>query len=357
MLALHAAAQMTVTNTGTGGSSGIQMTNGSMVSASGSQVSIWADQGTSRGILNNGGFASVGPLPIAVWPCTSSANNPGAIVYGAMGTTGTNGYLKETCLSGNNSGSEDILSEISGVPSWIATTGSGSAVLATGPVLSNPSLGAATATTINKVTLTQPTTGATLTIANGKTLTANNSITLAGTDSTTVIMPTSSVTLPFTLAALLGGSDTISCSASEQDFLTTYTLPASYLTTNKLIRVTILMSETDSGSPSNVAFNLKMGGTNVYTATLKIPALASLSNVPTGIQFYVQGTAAPGASVNVFVNPVTSTLASPFASSTVAQPVALATNGTLVITPGWTCNNSTAGNSATLNQLVVESLN
>jgi hypothetical protein len=67
LLALHAAAQMTVTNTGTGGSSGIQMTDGSGISASTTQVSIWADQGTSRGILNNGGFASVGPLPIAVW--------------------------------------------------------------------------------------------------------------------------------------------------------------------------------------------------------------------------------------------------------------------------------------------------
>jgi hypothetical protein len=49
-----------------------------------------------------------------------------------------------------------------------------------------PTLGAASATSINKVAITAPATSATLTIANGKTLTANNSLTLAGTDSTTL---------------------------------------------------------------------------------------------------------------------------------------------------------------------------
>lgn len=48
--------------------------------------------------------------------------------------------------------------------------------------LVTPVLGVATATSINKVTLTAPATGSTLTIADGKTLTASNSITLAGTD-------------------------------------------------------------------------------------------------------------------------------------------------------------------------------
>jgi hypothetical protein len=47
----------------------------------------------------------------------------------------------------------------------------------------------------NKVTLTQPATGSTITVLNGKTLTANNSITLAGTDSTTMTFPSSSATI------------------------------------------------------------------------------------------------------------------------------------------------------------------
>lgn len=67
------------------------------------------------------------------------------------------------------------------------TTGScGTFVLSTSPTLVTPVLGVATATTINKVTLTAPATGSTLTIADGKTLTASNTLTFAGTDSTTL---------------------------------------------------------------------------------------------------------------------------------------------------------------------------
>lgn len=61
--------------------------------------------------------------------------------------------------------------------------------------LATPALGVATATTINKLTFTQPATGATVTILNGKTLTANNTLTLAGTDGTTMTFPGTSATL------------------------------------------------------------------------------------------------------------------------------------------------------------------
>jgi hypothetical protein len=47
----------------------------------------------------------------------------------------------------------------------------------------------------NRVTITAPATGSTLTIADGKTLTANNSITLAGTDATTMTFPATSTTV------------------------------------------------------------------------------------------------------------------------------------------------------------------
>lgn len=68
------------------------------------------------------------------------------------------------------------------------TTGSGNVVLATSPTLVTPTLGVATATSINKLTITAPVTGSTLTIADGKTLTANNSLTLAGTDGKTLTL-------------------------------------------------------------------------------------------------------------------------------------------------------------------------
>ncbi len=77
------------------------------------------------------------------------------------------------------------------------STGSGAVVLATSPTLTTPVLGVATATTVNKVTLTAPATGSTLTIADGKTLTASNTIELAGTDSTTMTFPPASASVGY----------------------------------------------------------------------------------------------------------------------------------------------------------------
>ena len=65
-------------------------------------------------------------------------------------------------------------------------TGSGVLVFATSPTLITPTLGVASATSINKVTITTPATGSTLTIADGKTLTVNNTLTLTGTDTSSV---------------------------------------------------------------------------------------------------------------------------------------------------------------------------
>lgn len=76
-------------------------------------------------------------------------------------------------------------------------TGSGAAVFATSPTLVTPTLGAATATSVNKVTITAPASSSTLTVADGKTLTASNSITLAGTDSTTMTFPGASANIGY----------------------------------------------------------------------------------------------------------------------------------------------------------------
>lgn len=65
-------------------------------------------------------------------------------------------------------------------------TGTGALVLATSPTLVTPVLGVASATSINKVALTAPATGSTITIADGKTLTASNTLTFTGTDGSTL---------------------------------------------------------------------------------------------------------------------------------------------------------------------------
>lgn len=59
-------------------------------------------------------------------------------------------------------------------------SGNGAALFANG------ALGAATATSINKVTITAPATGSTLTLADGKTLTVSNTMTQTATDASTI---------------------------------------------------------------------------------------------------------------------------------------------------------------------------
>lgn len=68
------------------------------------------------------------------------------------------------------------------ITSALTATGSGSFVKATSPTLVTPTIGVATATSVNKVAVTAPASSATLTIADGKTATFSASITIAGTD-------------------------------------------------------------------------------------------------------------------------------------------------------------------------------
>jgi hypothetical protein len=94
-------------------------------------------------------------------------------------------------LSPNTSATIKVLTQTGNgtngaAPVWTSSTGTGSVVFATSPSLTTPTLGVASATSINKVTLTTPATGSTLTIADGKTLTANNTLTFSGTDSSSV---------------------------------------------------------------------------------------------------------------------------------------------------------------------------
>lgn len=108
----------------------------------------------------------------------------------------------------------------------IAVTGSGSAVLATSPTLVTPVLGAATATSINGLTITSST--GTLTITNAKTASFSNSLTFAGTDSTTMTFPTTSATLARTDAGnTFTGSSTASAWVLTSPTITTKISPTS----------------------------------------------------------------------------------------------------------------------------------
>jgi len=131
------------------------------------------------------------------------------------------------------------------------------------PTLVTPTLGVATATSINKVALTAPATGSTLTIADGKTLTASNSITLAGTDATTMTFPGTSATIARTDAAnTFTGAQTIAggtVNGTVLDISQTWGSTGTY--------TGISYDVTDSG-PANAAsllVNFRVGGSSKFS--------------------------------------------------------------------------------------------
>ena len=116
---------------------------------------------------------------------------------GLVTTSGADGTLSVTTLGTgvatflSTPSSANLISAISD------ETGSGVLVFATSPTLVTPTLGAATATSINKVAITAPATSATLTIADGTTISTAGNFTTSGAFAMTLTATAAtSVTLP-----------------------------------------------------------------------------------------------------------------------------------------------------------------
>ena len=112
----------------------------------------------------------------------------------ASGTlTNATGLPISTGVSGLGTGVATFLATPSSANLASALTdesGSNTVAFTTSPTFVTPTLGVASATTVNKVTFTAPATGSTLTVADGKTLTASNTLTLTGTDASSVAFGT-----------------------------------------------------------------------------------------------------------------------------------------------------------------------
>jgi hypothetical protein len=147
------------------------------------QVSV-AGSTTINGI-SNWGVGDVIAFNGTTWQRIEGGADLNGVNLSVSGTTTLSGLTASTALALN--ASKDVVS--------VTNTGTGNNVLADGPTLTTPTLGAATATSVNKVAITAPANGSTLTIADGKTLTANNSIALTGTDATTMTFPSTSATI------------------------------------------------------------------------------------------------------------------------------------------------------------------
>jgi len=114
-----------------------------------------------------------------------ATNFRGALI-GNADTVTTNANLTGHITSTGNTTALGSFTSSNLATALSTKTGTGLAVFDTSPTLVTPSLGAATALTVNKVGITAPATGSTLTIADGKTLTASNTLTFTGTDASSV---------------------------------------------------------------------------------------------------------------------------------------------------------------------------
>lgn len=123
-----------------------------------------------------------------------------ALVTPSLGTP-SSGTLSNCAGLPIDAGTVGTLPVARGGTGVVTSTGTGNLVLSSSPTLASPVLGAATATSLNKVTITAPANNAVLTIADGKTFTVSHSLTLAGTDSTTMTFPSTSASIARTDAA------------------------------------------------------------------------------------------------------------------------------------------------------------
>lgn len=159
----------------------------------------------------NSSLTSVGTITSGAWSATEIAVNKGGtgltsfdigdIIYASGSAT-----LEK--LSAVDTGNALISGGSETAPSWgkiglsthvsgtlpvanggtgvTTSTGTGNLVLSSSPTLTSPTLGEATATSVNKVILTEPANSATITISNNKTLSVSNTLTLTGTDSSSI---------------------------------------------------------------------------------------------------------------------------------------------------------------------------
>jgi hypothetical protein len=191
--------------------SGITITNSS------GGITIAASGGGGSGTVTSvaqtftGGIISVAGSPITTSGtlALTVAGTSGGIPYFSSGTTWASSAAlaaNAIVIGGGAGAAPSTTTTAAGILTFLGTpssanlaaavtdeTGSGSLVFATSPTLTTPTLGVASATSINKVAITAPATSATLTLANGSTLATSgaNSITLTSTGSTNVTLPTS----------------------------------------------------------------------------------------------------------------------------------------------------------------------
>lgn len=153
-------------------------------------------------------------------------------------------------------------------PQWVNSSGTGDVARTTSPSFTTPSLGVATATSINKIAFTAPATAATLTIADGKSLTINNSLVFAGTDATTMTFPSTSASLARTDAAqTFTGTQTFAPAANTSGIVS-----SSYSLTGANAQSLMDLSGTwnTTGTPTGIKLNVTDTASNASSLLMDL---------------------------------------------------------------------------------------
>jgi len=293
---------LTINNSGTGSASAITF-NGSTAITISSNTILPSFTGNNGLYLRLNSSTALPEWASATGSGTVNSGTQYQLAYYATNGTAVSGL---TLLTATRA----LVSDANGLPvastvsttqlqylsSATGTTGTTSTnlVFSTSPTLTTPDIGAATATSINKVAITAPATSATLTIENGKTLTASNTLTFTGTDSSSVAFGaggtvayvglanswTSGIKQTFAPSATTAGVNVGSVSGDVSS-------PANgdlwYDSTGNLLRARINGATVSLGAGGGVtSFQTSLSGLTPSTATTGVVTLAGTLNVASG---------------------------------------------------------------------------